>query len=165
MQPRISGLRHRRPRAPDTIKFRLRRDRERRSLHRGEGGRRQYLIDDVADDLAVLFGLGARGDPVGIALKRRPFLLALGKRFPRQQIGQFLIGFADQRGEEPARPDAVLLPQLQRGGLEALQQRRQPPRHTAIDAHFVNHRLHSLLYYSYRYRERFVATIGAFVKG
>src|SRR3981189_3324779 len=59
-----------------------------RSFHRGEGGRHQQLVDDIADDLAVLLGLGARRDPVGIALKCGPFLLALGERFPRQEIGQ-----------------------------------------------------------------------------
>src|SRR5450631_2922554 len=40
-----------------------------RSLHRRERGRHQQLIDDVADDLAVFLGLGARRDPVGVALE------------------------------------------------------------------------------------------------
>src|SRR6267142_2264230 len=116
-----------------------------RLLHRGEGGRHQQLIDDVADDLAVFLGLGARRDPFGIALERSPFLLAIGKRFPRQQIGQFLIGFADQRGEEPGLLDAVLFPKFQRDGFEALQQRRQASRQAAIDAGLVDHRLNSLI--------------------
>src|SRR5450631_4465641 len=112
-----------------------------RSLHRRERGRHQQLIDDVADDLAVLLGLGARRDPVRVALECRPFLLAVGERFPCQQIGQFLIGFADQRSEETGLLDAVLLPQFQRDGLEALQERRQPARQATIDAGFVNHGL------------------------
>src|SRR5437660_671342 len=110
-----------------------------RLLHRRECGRRQQLIDDIADDLTVRLGLCARLDPFRIALKGGPFLLAIGERFPCQQIGQFLMGFADQRREKSGLPDAVLLPNLQRDGLEALQQRRQPARNTAIDAHFVDH--------------------------
>src|SRR3977135_3735753 len=64
-------------------------------LHRRECGRHQQLVDNVADDLAVGFGFRARLDPFRIRLKRRPFLLALGERFPGQQIRQLLIGLAD----------------------------------------------------------------------
>src|SRR5665647_2979765 len=66
-----------------------------------------------------------QSDPDWIALECRPFLFAFGERFPCHEVGQLLIGFADQRGEKPSRLDAVLLPQFQRDGLEALQQRRQ----------------------------------------
>src|SRR6266404_5456808 len=83
----------------------------------------------------------ARASIFGVALKCGPFLLAVGERFPRQQIRQFLMGYADQSREKSGLPDAVLLPDFQRDGLEALQHRRQPPRDTAIDKHFVNHLL------------------------
>src|SRR5271154_2398016 len=79
--PRISGLRC-------------------RSLHRRKRGRDQQLVDDVADDLAVFFGLGACCDPLLITLERRPFLFSIRKRLPGEQIGQLLVGSADQRGEE-----------------------------------------------------------------
>src|SRR5713101_6559896 len=122
------------------------------SFHRRECGRRQQLIDDIGDDLAIRFGFRARRDPVGIALKCGPFLFALGERFPCQEIGQLLMGFTDHGCKKSRLPDAVLLPQFQRDGLETLQERRQPARNTAIDAHFVNHRLHSLIYCSCRIR-------------
>jgi hypothetical protein len=58
------------------------------------------LIDDVGDNLAVGLGFRTRLDPFGIALECGPFLLAIGERFPCQQIGQLLMGFADQRREK-----------------------------------------------------------------
>src|SRR5882672_2417871 len=51
-------------------------------LYRRERGRHQQLTDDVVDDLAVLFALGPARDPVGIGLKCRPFVFAIGKRIP-----------------------------------------------------------------------------------
>src|SRR3954471_15247603 len=110
------------------------------SLHRRECGRHQQLADDIADDLAVCLARRARGNPVRIGLERGPFLLAVSERIPRQHVSQFLIGFADQRGEKTRRPDAVLLPQLERNRFKALQQRRQPARQAAIDTHLVDHR-------------------------
>src|SRR3954471_20717777 len=83
-------------------------------LHRREGGRRQNLADDVADDLAVRLALGARFHPVWIAHEAGPLLLALGERLPGQEIGQLLVGFTDQRGEETGLANAVLFPDLQR---------------------------------------------------
>src|SRR5581483_11106750 len=108
-------------------------------LHRRERGRHEQLIDDVADDLAIGLGLGARLDPLRVALERRPLLLPLGKRFPCEQIGQLLIGFADQRGEKPGLTNAVLFPKFQRDGFKAFQQCGQSARHTAVDARFVDH--------------------------
>src|SRR3954452_12189125 len=55
------------------------------SLHRREGGRHQQLADDIADDLAVRLAFGACVDPIGIALERGPFLVAVGQRFPAQE--------------------------------------------------------------------------------
>src|SRR3954452_13999193 len=92
--PRISGL-------------------HRQLFHRRERRRHQQLADDVVDDLAVLLALGTASDPVRIGLKCRPLLFAFGERVPRDKIGQFLIGSADQRGEEAGLLDAVLGPQFQ----------------------------------------------------
>src|ERR1700688_565380 len=86
-QPRfdVSNIRvASRPMPGDATKYRL--------LHRREGGRYQDLIDDVVDNLAVFLGLGACREPFRIGRKGFPLLLALGERFPRQKIGQFLIG-------------------------------------------------------------------------
>src|ERR1044072_6290270 len=82
----------------------------RRLFYRRKRRRHQQLADDVIDDLAVLLALGAAGDPVGIALECGPLLFAVGERVPRHEIGQFLIGRADQRGEETGLLDAVLVP-------------------------------------------------------
>src|SRR5258708_815891 len=82
------------------------------SLHRRKRGGHQQLTDDVADDLAVCFAIGARGDPVRVALERGPFFLAVGERFPRQYVSQLLVGFTYQRGEEPGLLDAVLFPEF-----------------------------------------------------
>src|SRR5258708_27869040 len=90
-------------------------------------------------------------------MERGPFLLAVGKRGPGQEIGQFLIGLANQRREESGLLDAVLLPQFQRDRLKAFQQRRQPARQTTIDADFVDHRRTSL----YLAREVIAADFGA----
>src|SRR5664279_1182007 len=67
-------------------------------LHRRERRRHQQLADDVVDDLAVFLALGAARDPVRIGLECRPLLLTLGERIPGHEIGQLLIGGADQRG-------------------------------------------------------------------
>ena len=80
------------------------------SLHRGERRRDQQLAYDLGDDLAVLLGFCTRGDPVLIALERGPLLLAVGEQLPGEEIGQFLVRFADQRGEEAGLLDAVLFP-------------------------------------------------------
>src|ERR1700753_3724873 len=84
----------------------------RRLLHRRELGRHQQLVDDGLNDLAALFGLGARRDPFRIVLERGPLLVAIGQRLPGQEIGQVLVGFTDQRGEEAGLLDAVLFPEL-----------------------------------------------------
>src|SRR5690242_15736421 len=93
------------------------------SLHQRERGRRQQLAGNVFDDLAVFLTFRTRRDPVGIGQERRPFRFALGERFPGQEIGQLLVGFADQGREEADRADRMLLPELQRGVLKPFQQR------------------------------------------
>src|SRR5262249_49769529 len=119
-EPRISGLRG--------LLF-----------YRRERRRHQQLADDVVDDLAVRLALRAAREPIRIGLECRPLFFAIGERVPRQEVCQFLIGSADQRREEAGLLDAVLVPQLQCEGIKSLQQRRQPARNTAIDAHFQNH--------------------------
>src|SRR5581483_808978 len=66
-------------------------------------------------------------------------LLALGQRFPGQEVVQILVAVADEHGPEAGLPDAVLLPDLGRVVLEALEQRRQAAGHAAIDAILVDH--------------------------
>src|SRR5262249_51557828 len=90
-------------------------------------------------DRAVALALGAFRDPLRIAHERVPLLLALGQRLPGQHVGEVVVRFADERDPEPGLADAVPLPQLERGGLETLEQRRQTPWHAAIDAHFMDH--------------------------
>src|SRR5580704_4404935 len=55
-------------------------------FHRGERGRLEDEVAERVEDRPVLLGLGALGDPFGIVLEGRPLLLALGKRFPFQEI-------------------------------------------------------------------------------
>src|SRR6185437_635763 len=110
-------------------------------LHRRERRRLQDGVADRRDDRPVALGLGALGDPFGIAHERRPFLLALGQRLPLQEIVQILVRLADHDRPEPGLANAVLRPERERGALEALQQRRQPAAHAAIDAEFVDQAL------------------------
>src|SRR3954463_8360344 len=93
-----------------------------RLFERRERRRRQQLAHDIADDLAVLLRLGARRHPFGIGHESRPYLLPLGERFPLQHVSEIVIGFADHGGEETGLADAVLFPQLERDGFEALDQ-------------------------------------------
>jgi len=66
--------------------------------HRRECGRHQQLIDDVADDLTVFLGLGAAMIHSGSLWKAAHFF-SRSASDSQQQVRQFLIGFADQRGE------------------------------------------------------------------
>src|SRR5690242_11152882 len=76
-------------------------------FYRRERCRHQQLADDVIDDLAVCFARGAACEPIRIGLERRPLLFAIRKRVPRKEIGQLLVGSADQRGEEADRKSVV----------------------------------------------------------
>jgi DNA-binding transcriptional LysR family regulator len=49
------------------------------SPHGRKRGRRQQLVADVVDELAILLRLGNYGDPFGIGEKNGPTLLALGR--------------------------------------------------------------------------------------
>src|ERR1700682_1937282 len=58
------------------------------SLHRGNRRRPQERALDVGDDRAARFALVARLVPRRIGLKYVPYPLALGERFPNEQIMQ-----------------------------------------------------------------------------
>src|ERR1700751_185985 len=62
-----------------------------------------------------------------------------GQRLPGQQISQFVIGIADQRGPEAGLSDAMFLPEIERDLLEALQRSRKSARYTAVNTHFIDH--------------------------
>src|SRR5581483_6286929 len=109
------------------------------SLHARERGRHHDRAGDVGDDRPVALALGAGRDPGRVGLERRPLLLALGQRLPGEEVVQVLVAVADEHGPEAGLPDAVLLPDLGGVVLEALEQRRQPARHAAVDAILVDH--------------------------
>src|SRR5262245_39806197 len=91
----------------------------RASLHRREGGRLQEHVVDRGDDRAVLLALRALGEPFRISGELAPLGLALGERFPGQQIVQVLVAAgADHDGPEARLADAVPLPKLERGVFE-----------------------------------------------
>src|ERR1041384_4376496 len=111
-----------------------------RSLfHAGEARRLEELIREGHHQRAVFLGLGALLQPLRVGRERRPFLLALGHRLVGDEIDQVVVRLADFRGPEAGLLDAVLLEQLQRDGIEALEQVGHPPRHRAIAAHLVDH--------------------------
>src|SRR6185437_4169652 len=91
------------------------------------------------DDRAVALAFPALGDPFRVALEGVPLLLPLGERFPLQQVVKILVRFADQDGPEAGLANAVLLPQAERDGVEALEERRQATRQAVIDAKLVDH--------------------------
>jgi len=112
---------------------------ERPLLDGREARRRQHLYRDVLDDGTVLLGLGALGQPFRIGRKGVPLLLAIGQRFPGEEIGQLLVRLSDQGREEAGLLDAVLFPQLQRDGVETLVQVGQPAWDAFIDSQFMDH--------------------------
>src|ERR1700722_3676840 len=89
--------------------------------HARERRRLQNRVRYVGKNGPVLLALFPRGDPITIGEKCSPFLLPLGKRLPRQEVGEFMIGFTDQGRPEASLPDAVFLPQPQRLSFEPLQ--------------------------------------------
>src|SRR5262245_63419388 len=109
-------------------------------LDRRERGRLQEHVLDRGDDRPVTLALGALGQPFRIAREFVPLGFALGERLPGEKVVQILIAaIPDQNGPEPGLPDAVPLPQLERRGLEALEQCWQSPGHTVINPQFVDH--------------------------
>src|SRR5580700_6478648 len=90
------------------------------SLHRRERGRHEERVGDRGDDRAGLLGLSARRLPFWIGAEFRHLGLALGERFPFEEIGEVHARWADQRREKSRRMDRVLFPQLQGNRVEAL---------------------------------------------
>jgi len=80
------------------------------------------------DDGTVLLRLRAHLDPLRVRLEGVPLVLALGQALPLEQVGQRLVAVADQGGPEARLAAAVLVPDLERDGGEALVQVRQPAR-------------------------------------
>jgi len=71
---------------------------------------------------AILFAPSARLNPFGIALKGREPLIALGQRFPLQDVDQIGACLPDRHRPEAELSDAVLLEQPHRGRFKSLQQ-------------------------------------------
>ena len=80
------------------------------------------------------------GDPVRVRHEPRPLLLALGERFPGEQVVEHLVVLADFDRPETRRADAVLLPQTERGRTEPVEQGRQASRQARVGAVLVDHR-------------------------
>src|SRR6516164_6694464 len=110
-------------------------------LYRREGGRLQDRVGDRGDDLTVLFGLGATGDPFRIGRKpseaRRPVI----ERFPFEHVGKILIRPPDKRGPEPGLSDTVFFPERQGERVEAPDQVRQATGNAVVYAQLVDHRV------------------------
>src|SRR5262249_2981651 len=112
----------------------------RASLHRRERGRVQEPVVDPGDDGAVLRALRALGEPFRIARELGPLGLALGERLPGQEVVQVLVSAGpDHDRPESGLADAMAFPELERGGLEPLEQGRQPAGDAVIDAQLVDH--------------------------
>lgn len=78
--------------------------------HARKRRRLQDRVRKVSENGPVLLTVRSRSDPFRVALKRRPFLLALGKRLPGQKISQLVIRLADHRRPEAGLSNAVLIP-------------------------------------------------------
>jgi hypothetical protein len=63
----------------------------------------------------------------------------VGWEWSSEQIGQFVIGFSDQRGLETGLPDAMFFPETERDLLKALQQSRKSTGYAAVNTHFIDH--------------------------
>src|SRR5215471_9432501 len=111
----------------------------RASLHRRERRWRQQHALDVGEDGPVALALGACRDPGGVGLKGGPFFLAVGERFPGDEVMQVVVAIADQHGPEARRLDAMLFPDLDGVVLEALEQGGQAARQTGVETIFVDH--------------------------
>ena len=81
-----------------------------RSLEPGERGWLQERITNRGNDRTIAFGFRAFADPFGIAHEAAPYLFALRKRFPGQEIDQLLVGFSDQDRPKCDRPNTVTFP-------------------------------------------------------
>src|ERR1700736_6648032 len=108
-------------------------------LYRREAGRLQYSVSDRSDDLTVLFGLGASGDPFRIGLKPGKSLRPIIERLPFEHVVKILVRRPDRHGPETGLLDAVLFPERQGGRVKRLDQARKTPGNPVVDAKFVEH--------------------------
>jgi hypothetical protein len=63
----------------------------------------------------------------------------IGPSFSLSARAEIVVAVADQHGPEAGLLDAVLLPDLDGGGLEPLEQRRQAARQASVHAILVDH--------------------------
>src|SRR5205814_4762470 len=108
-------------------------------LYRREIGRLQYGVSDRSNDLTVLFGLGASGDPFRIGLKPRKSLRSIIERLPFEHVVEILVRRPNRHGPETGLLDAVLFPERQGERVEPLDPVRQSSGNAVVDAQFVAH--------------------------
>src|SRR5258708_38609766 len=113
-------------------------------LYRREAGRLQYSVSDRGDDLTVLFGLGASGDPFRIGLKPGKSLRPIIERLPFEHVAEILVRPPDRHRPETGLLDAALFPERPGERVEPLAQGRQPPGNAGLYARFVEHVISSL---------------------
>jgi hypothetical protein len=102
-------------------------------------GRRNELL--MLAMIGPSFSLSSRAlIHAGVGEELVPHALALGERFPSEQIVKVVVAVADHHGPEAGLPDAVLVPELEGMVLKTLEQRRQPAGNALIDAQLINHR-------------------------
>src|SRR5258708_21943711 len=103
------------------------------------GGLCQDQIGEVSGQWLVFLGFRAGRQPVGVGGEGIPFLVALGKILPLQDIVKIVVAFADRGRPETDLSNAEPLPQLQGVIREPRVERGQLPGKGVIDAQFVNH--------------------------
>src|SRR5262249_27905967 len=99
----------------------------------------QDAVFNSRHDGAVLLGLGPLRVPFGVGLERVPFFLAVGERFPLEEVVEGLVRIADAGSPEAGLLDTVSLPNAEGDRIEPLQQVGQTAGHGVIDAQFVEH--------------------------
>src|SRR5438270_13813425 len=119
-------------------------------LYRREAGRLQYGVSNRSDDLTVLFGLGASGDPFRIGLEPGKSLRPIIERLPFEHIVEILVRRPDRHGPETGLLDAVLFPERQGERVEPFDQIRHTPGNAVVDPKFVEHVISSLGLWSLR---------------
>src|SRR5829696_6579706 len=109
------------------------------SLHFRIRSRSEQHVLDTLHDRPVALGFCALLQPFRIDHERAPLLFALGHVLPFDQVVELVVVGSDQHRPEARLTDAVLFPQLERDGLEALVQIGQTPGYGVIDAKLVDH--------------------------
>src|SRR5690606_5684368 len=111
--------------------------------HSARGQRKRYraqdLVGDRGHDGTELLALGFLARPFGVGGKGVPALLALGQAFPFQQVVKIVVVLAHLHRPEAGMTDAMFFPELERDGLEALEQMGQLAGQATVDAKFMQH--------------------------